>query len=141
MTKSKMKQEELVVLLKDAGIKPSVQRLMILDYLVKNYTHPTVDVIYQALYKEIPTLSKTTVYNTLDLFSQHNLVQKIFIEENEIRYDVNTDVHGHFKCVDCGKISDFEINHIDSKMDQLAENKIIAREVYYRGICQTCLAK
>ena len=134
-----MKQEELVVLLKDAGIKPSVQRIMILDYLVKNHTHPTVDMIYQALYTDIPTLSKTTVYNTLGLFTDHNLVQKLFIEENEIRYDIDTAVHGHFKCVDCGLVTDFNINRIETEVDKLNENKIIAREVYYRGICKKCL--
>ena len=136
-----MKQEDLVILLKEAGIKPSVQRIMILDYLVKNHNHPTVDMIYQALFKEVPTLSKTTVYNTLDLFTGHNLVQKIFIEENEIRYDIDTAVHGHFKCLNCGSVIDFNIDRIDSEIDQQNENKIIAREVYYRGICHKCLAK
>lgn len=40
-------------------------------YLLKNHTHPTVDEVYVALCKVIPTLSKTTVYNTLRLFSEH----------------------------------------------------------------------
>lgn len=54
--------------LKEHGIKPSYQRMKVFQYLVDNHNHPTVDMIYKALCPEIPTLSKTTVYNTLNLF-------------------------------------------------------------------------
>ena len=54
--------------LKENGIKPSYQRMKIYEFLLQNRIHPTVDTIYRALNKEIPTLSKTTVYNTLNLF-------------------------------------------------------------------------
>ncbi|MBR4922900.1 MAG: transcriptional repressor, partial [Bacteroidaceae bacterium] len=47
------------------GIKPSVQRIAIMDYLMTHRTHPAIDEIYLALCEDIPTLSKTTVYNTL----------------------------------------------------------------------------
>ena len=36
-----------------------------MDYLLKHKTHPCIDEIYMALCKEIPTLSKTTVYLSL----------------------------------------------------------------------------
>ncbi len=52
----------------NAGIKPSYQRIKIYEYIFNNNIHPTVDNIYKKLLKEIPTLSKTTVYNTLKLF-------------------------------------------------------------------------
>ena len=50
------------------GIKPSLQRLAVMKYLMQYHTHPTVDEIYAALHSSIPTLSKTTIYNTLSLF-------------------------------------------------------------------------
>ena len=53
------------------NIKPSVQRIAIMDYLLAHKTHPSIDEIYLALCKDIPTLSKTTVYNTLKLFVEH----------------------------------------------------------------------
>lgn len=40
------------------NIKPSVQRIAIMDYLLKHHTHPCIDEIYLALCKDIPTLSK-----------------------------------------------------------------------------------
>ena len=90
--------------LKAHEIKPSYQRIKIFQYLVENKNHPTVDMIYKALCTEIPTLSKTTVYNTLNLFIEKKIVNVIVIEENETRYDSVMAVHGHFKCEKCGKI-------------------------------------
>lgn len=57
--------EVVVERLQGHNIKPSVQRIAIMKYLMEHRTHPTVDEIYTALSPTIPTLSKTTVYNTL----------------------------------------------------------------------------
>ena len=54
-----------------------------------------MDMIYQELVRNIPTLSKTTVYNTLNLFLKRIAVM-ITIDENETRYDADTSLHGHF---------------------------------------------
>ena len=53
--------------LREHGISPSYQRIRVFEYLISNKNHPTVDMIYKELIKEIPTLSRTTVYNTLNL--------------------------------------------------------------------------
>ena len=58
-------------ILEGAGVRPSVQRLAVMDYLATHKTHPTVDEIYSSLAPSIPTLSKTTVYNTLKLFVEN----------------------------------------------------------------------
>ncbi|MCB0402432.1 MAG: transcriptional repressor, partial [Flavobacteriales bacterium] len=55
------------------NIKPSVQRIKIFEYLHENRQHPTVDTIYKDLVGHIPTLSKTTVYNTLKLFVDNGI--------------------------------------------------------------------
>ena len=99
-------------LLSEVGIKPSIQRIMIYEFLLKNNIHPTVDIVYNNLASEIPTLSKTTVYNTLKLFGEHSLIKNVNIEENEIRYDAQKHIHGHFKCTQCSKIFDFDYNCI-----------------------------
>ena len=94
--------EKLSAYLEEEGIRSSYQRLKILEYLQAHRTHPTVDIIYKNLSKEIPTLSKTTVYNTLKLFVSKGIVQELTIEEKEVRYDADTKPHAHFKCIECG---------------------------------------
>ena len=59
------------IFLREKGINPSYQRKRIYEYLHQNPIHPTVNDIYWALIHDIPTLSKATVYNTMNLFSEH----------------------------------------------------------------------
>ncbi|MDW7739148.1 MAG: Fur family transcriptional regulator [Bacillota bacterium] len=126
--------------LKDKNIRPSIQRIKIFEYLIKNSCHPTVDQIFKDLQSEIPTISKTTIYNTLNLFLEAGLVQVLTIEENETRYDIITETHGHFKCEECGSIFNFSIkvDLIDTK--ELTGFKVFDRNVYFKGVCPKCLS-
>lgn len=65
----------------DHNIKPSVQRIAIMQYLMEYPVHPSADDIYTALSPSMPTLSKTTVYNTLKLFSEQGAAQMLTIDE------------------------------------------------------------
>ena len=124
--------------LKQNDIKPSYQRMKVYDYLIKHKSHPTVDEIYQALTDEIPTLSKTTVYNTLKLFLDKKIIQLITIEENENRYDADISIHGHFKCSECGKVYDVLLDITNMKFEGLDEFNIDESHVYFKGICNKC---
>ena len=72
-----MKRRTAINCLKKSGVKPSLQRIAILDYLLSHATHPAVDEIYETLVKDIPTLSRTTVYNTLHLFAENGLATQM----------------------------------------------------------------
>ena len=54
-------QKDYSQVLLEHNIKPSYQRMQILGYLDAFRNHPTVETIYQALVKNIPTLSRTTI--------------------------------------------------------------------------------
>ena len=112
------------VYLSEHGIKPSYQRIKVFDYIIRNKNHPTVDNIYKELVGEIPTLSKTTVYNTLKLFQEKGIVLVINIEDNETRFDADLSNHGHFKCKKCGKIYDFDLNENDLNLPGLKNYSI-----------------
>ena len=123
--------------LREHGIKPSHHRLRVLEYMLENRNHPSAEVIYQALVKEIPTLSKTTVYNTVELFLEKGVVQPIMILHNELRYDADTSFHGHFLCRKCGRIVDFFYD--DEDVLPVPEGFIIEEShAYYRGVCPEC---
>lgn len=111
-----------------------------MEYLVQNRTHPTVDQIYIDLHRELPTLSKATVYNTLRVLVKANLVRVVTIEDNETRYDIQVDDHGHLKCDQCGRIYNFQITMNALESDDLDQFQIRERNVYFRGICPRCLS-
>ena len=121
-------------------IKPSVQRIAIMDYLIKHHTHPCVDEIYLALCKEIPTLSKTTVYNTLKLFVEHGAAKMLTIDERNTCFDSDLSIHAHFQCKSCGKIFDLPYQTRIEDVKNLEDNGFEVEEVhcYYKGICPNC---
>ena len=125
--------------LRSNGIKPSFQRMKIFEYLMNTTEHPTVDIIYKTLIHEIPTLSKTTVYNTLNLFVKNNVALLLTIEDNETRYDANTSLHGHFKCETCERVLDFKAEISDLVIKELDNFQINQQHIYFKGICSGCL--
>ena len=131
--------QEIVNELKKRNIRPSYQRLKILEYLMKERYHPTVEEIYFSLLKTIPTLSKSTIYNTLNLFIEKKLLKEVTIENSETRYDIILANHGHFKCDKCGEIVDFKINIDDFIAEDLNDYKIREKDVTFKGICPKCL--
>ncbi len=122
------------------GVRPSMQRLAIMDYLLKHRTHPTVEEVYQGISKEIRTLSRTTVYNTLRLFSEHNAAQMITIDEHRVCYDGDIHPHVHFYCRNCGHVYDL----MDEEIPAMAHPKNVDGhsvddiQLYYKGICRDC---
>lgn len=130
--------EALAQELQKKNIRPSYQRLKIYEYLVTRRTHPTADEIFHALITDIPTLSKTTVYNSLNLFEEAGLARVITIEDNEMRYDAGMSVHGHFKCEACGGVYDFPVDMNALENNTLAGFEINERNVYFKGFCPEC---
>ena len=120
-------------------IKPSYQRIRIFEYLIKNKNHPTVDLIFQSLIGDIPTLSRTTVYNTLKLFMDKGIVLVLNIEDNEARFDADTSLHGHFKCKVCGSINDFHFDSTELKIEALKKFSVDETHIYLKGVCSSCI--
>lgn len=131
--------ENLLDRLKSKDIRLSHQRLKVLEYLSCSKSHPTVEQIYTDLHKEVPTLSKTTIYNTLNILIKTGIVRVLTIEDNETRYDLTKENHGHFKCESCGKIYDFDIDIDSFSTEQLSKFKINDKSIYFKGICPECL--
>ncbi len=114
-------------------------RLKILEYLCYYRDHPTAEQMYVDLHKELPTLSKTTIYNTLHALAELGLVKILNFEENKARYDIITEEHGHFKCQTCGGIFDFQVEQKLIPKGELLGYKIMERNLYFKGICKKCL--
>jgi len=140
---SNMKQTEAYERLVSKGIRPSLQRLAIMDYLIKHPIHPTIEDVYNGLCGQIPTLSKTTVYNTLRMLSENQAAQMITIDEHRVCYDGNIKSHVHFYCKKCGKVIDL----FEEPAPQLSEPKTVdgnivcEEQLYYKGICKECAEK
>jgi Fe2+ or Zn2+ uptake regulation protein len=133
--------EKYVKLLKDDSIKITPQRLEILRYLDHHRNHPTVEEIFSELKGKNPSLSKTTVYNSVEVLKKHGLVQSITISISETRYDFKSKMHHHFLCRKCGKIIDIDIEC--PNIDRVRKEGYNVEEVhgYFKGVCNKCRMK
>ena len=120
-------------LLRAHNIRPSLQRIAVMDYLLTHRTHPTADEIYGALAPHIPTLSKTTVYNTLALLVEHGAAAHITIDPRESRFDGDTSPHGHFLCTVCGTLYDVFFDPQPQLPLPPGGHAVASTQIYYRG--------
>lgn len=134
-----MKQPKEI--LQDQGLKPTFQRLRILEYLQEHNNHPTVEMIYEDLAEEIPTISKTTIYNTLNVLLEKGIIHAVTITGTESRYDYESFPHHHFLCIRCGKVIDIDIECPYMRKKQIGGHKIEELHGYFKGICKECLKK
>ncbi len=130
--------EQLITILQEKGIKPSFQRLKVLEYLLTQTGHPTADETFMEVIKVIPTLSKTTIYNTLDLLLKAGIVRPVTIEDNEVRYDTIMSTHGHFKCEICHEIYNFSVDIDQIMPEKLDDFHIKEKNIYFKGVCAKC---
>ncbi len=124
------------------GIRPSQQRIAVMDYLLTHRTHPTADEIFNALYPAMPTLSKTTVYNTLKLFTERGAVLCLDIDGKNARFDGDTRPHAHFMCKGCGCIYDLPLEEVEFVREEHIRNLTVTDVfLYMKGYCRECEEK
>ena len=126
--------------LKSKGIKPTIQRIKIYKYLTEHRTHPDVETIYNDLVKELPTISKTTIYNTLKEFAEKNLVLEIPLE-TKLCFDGYTQPHSHFICEKCGEVYDLNIEYSFAKRQKIDGHLVKKFCGIFKGICRECKKK
>lgn len=136
MTSTQLKGKERLL---EFGIKPSLHRIAVIEYLMENPIHPTADKIFNELYPSIPTLSKTTVYNVLKLLDDQGAIRSILIDEKSIRYDADISVHAHFKCTKCGNIHDVFLTEEDKVQIKGVDQFVVSScQIYFKGYCEQC---
>lgn len=131
---------EIYKLLIERGIKPSVQRLAVLSYLLQTKAHPHADDIYLSLLPSMPTLSRTTVYSTLKLFAEKGVILSLNHDDKGVRYDGCTVPHAHFLCNVCNNLYDFPVENIEHKgLPKSFEIQEV--QLMYKGLCEDCINK
>jgi Fe2+ or Zn2+ uptake regulation protein len=124
--------------LRSRGIQPSHQRIRVYEALAAVTTHPSADVIYRELAPGMPTLSRTTVFSTLDLFARMGIAQRLALSGSELRYDADLSRHVHFRCRSCGAVSDLPDSRPPAPPRAPAGYIVEASQYYAEGLCLAC---
>ncbi len=141
MRKYSFTTQEIIDTLSANGVKASAQRMAILRFLMENRVHPTVDEIFKALQPTNPTLSRTTVYNTLRLLAGAGIIKCIETGGDGARWDYSQHDHAHFLCTSCGHVTDVDYR-ISSPTFPLppAGYTVQTADIIFRGTCPACTA-
>jgi Fe2+ or Zn2+ uptake regulation protein len=97
---------DAIALLRRCDIQPTPQRLAVVNAVLKNGAHPSADDLLESVKKECPTISRATVYNTLNLLAKKGLLKTQVLREGTIVFDPNVSKHHHFIDEDSGRIYD-----------------------------------
>lgn len=103
-----------------AGLKMTGQRKIILRVLDEAEDHPAVEAVYERARKIDPSISMATVYRTLNLLSEMELVVRHDFNENFSRYEVNMDHHHHLIDVETGAVIEFQNDEIEVMKKEIA---------------------
>lgn len=100
--------EETAKLFASHDLRCTKQRHALYAALTDSRCHPTADELYRTVQDHLPGLSLATVYNTLECFCSHGLIQKLPDAgcNGSARYDAHTDHHTHLRDSTTGEIQD-----------------------------------
>ena len=97
---------DAIACLRSAGVPVTHQRIEIARALFSAPVHLSADQIWAHVREHSPDVSRATVYNTLRLFSEKQLVRELFVDPQRIVYDSTTSPHFHLYNMDSGEVRD-----------------------------------
>ena len=98
--------KELLQALRRHGIQPTAQRLSVAQFVLETSSHPTADEVFEKVRRRSPTLSRATVYNTLNLFVEKGLLRPQVVREGALVFDPRVEKHHHFIDEETGEVHD-----------------------------------
>jgi len=119
------------------------ERYAILDFIYSEPGHFDMDSLYEAMNERNFRVSRATLYNTMQLLLECNLVLKHQFGSNLSYYEraFNNDFHHHLICTNCHTVEEYK----DSELKTLIQNKKIKKftpshySLYIFGTCNKCV--
>jgi len=108
-----MSRQDIIENLRHHGVTPTSQRVEVAEVLFRRAQHLSADQIIEELGKTSSRVSKATVYNSLNLFSEKGLVREINVDPTRKFYDSTTHPHHHFYHVDTGELVDIASDRVN----------------------------
>ena len=138
--------DDLKIKLKEKGYKLTTQRKSIIDVFLKNQSsHLSPEEIYDNVRNSYPEIGLATVYRTLQLLEQLNIVYKVNFDDGCSRYELNLDTddhqHHHLICTKCGKVKEVKLDlleNLEAEIEKEGDFKVVNHNVKFFGYCKNC---
>lgn len=112
-----MGRDAISKLLIEHGLQVTAQRIDIAEYVLSRPQHVSAEQILAAMRDRGSRVSKATVYNTMNLFSERGLVRTVEVDPERLYYDSTCEPHHHFFNVDTGELTDIPSDQVRLALD------------------------
>ncbi|MFQ5996722.1 MAG: Fur family transcriptional regulator [Dehalococcoidales bacterium] len=124
------------------GKRVTHQRAIIMEIIRQGQGHLDADEIYRRARGKEPRLSLSTVYRTLQMMKESNLVEELHFDDNHHHYEVKPSAeHHHLLCLGCGKVIEFNYplsRYLKKRAPEAKDFDIMETEVRMTGYCAKC---
>jgi Fur family peroxide stress response transcriptional regulator len=134
----------IIQALRKKGYKATPQRVAICRLALRSRDHPTAQRIYCEVKELQPTVSLATVYKTLQILTELDLIQELDFPEGQARFDSYVEPHINLVCLRCGNIRDFDepaAREMVAKVAAKAEFTRTRQRLDIYGMCKTCRSR
>ena len=122
-------------------MKYSRQREAILNSVLWSLDHPTAEMVYDYVKKDIPNISLSTVYRNLNVLCEAGQIKKVNMPNHSERFDKTLEHHNHVYCAKCHHLFDIPSSNNES-INKLVEKEtgfhIMTYDIVFQGICNSC---
>ncbi len=138
---------ELKKVLREHELKATSQRIALLKLLNSTHEHLDAEEIYFELHKQHKSVSRATVYRSLEALVEQQLVTKLDFGDGRMRYEQSHGVdehHDHLICEQCGKVIEFFNLEMEAQQLSVCEEHNFTpstHTMYIFGTCAECQAQ
>lgn len=121
--------------------RSTIQRALVHEAVKELHCHATADEVYEYIVIKHPTVSRGTVYRNLRLLSGMKEIRKVEIPGGADRYDHQCHDHYHARCVQCGRVSDVEMDFFEDLEQHIRDTQgfsFQSHDIVFKGVCPKC---
>ena len=144
-------QEKFKEMLKEKGLKVTNQRLLVLQVLAEHGDeHMTAEDIFELVKEGYPEIGLATIYRTVQLLLDMQLVDRIMLDDGCVRYEIGDFLdeqeghrhhHHHLICTECGSVSAFRddlLEDLEAYIEKETGFQVTDHELKFYGVCKKC---
>lgn len=133
--------------LKKKGYKFTPQRKAILEVVSESFgKHLSSEEIYDLVKIKYPEIGLATVYRTVQLLVELDVLSKLNLDDGFVRYEMNDHDgdqhhHHHLICSECGRIDEVRedlLESIEAEIERKYEFQIKDHKLKFFGLCKAC---
>ena len=144
-------QEKFKEMLKEKGLKVTNQRLLVLQVLAEHGDeHMTAEDIFELVKEDYPEIGLATIYRTVQLLLDMQLVDRIMLDDGCVRYEIGDFLdeqeghrhhHHHLICTECRSVSAFRddlLEDLEAYIEKETGFQVTDHELKFYGVCKKC---